>query len=346
MFSIAIIGLPNAGKSTLFRALTQKQVAIAPYPFTTIEPNTAQVPVPDPRLEELAALVKPQKTTPTVIEFVDIAGLVKDAHKGEGLGNQFLAQIQGCEAILEVIRGFEKTEVEHPEKTIDPQRDQEIIREELIRKDLELATRAIARHQKELKAGSKEKERHLPLLEKIREGLSRQKKISELALSPEELSTLPPYQFLTQKPFISLLNTGPEKRKVERSKGRNVAVLDLKWEEEVAQLSKEEQEDLEAPPLLDRIILKCYDNLELITFYTIAGGRETSAWSLKRGERAVTAANKVHSDFAKKFIRAEVIPFAQLVKAGSWQKAREEGLVKTVGRDYEMEDGDIIEFKV
>ncbi|PIS17454.1 MAG: redox-regulated ATPase YchF [Candidatus Nealsonbacteria bacterium CG09_land_8_20_14_0_10_42_14] len=287
-FSIGIVGLPNVGKSTLFKALTKKQVDIADYPFTTINPNVGVVAVPDERLEKIAQVIKPEKVTPTIIEFVDIAGLVKNAHKGEGLGNQFLAQIRNCDAILEVIKCFSANPT--------PDNDIEIIKTELAMKDLEV----------------------------------------------EEKENL-----LSKKPIVYVYNINEVGHEVGHamSNGHRMS-LNLKIEEEMSELSEAEKRELGVKSQLDQLILACYNILELITFYTITGGQETRAWTLQRGQTCPQAGGKVHSDFQEKFIRAEVINWQKLVEAGSWAKAREKGWLETVGRDYIVQDGDVIEFKI
>jgi len=284
-FSVGIIGLPNVGKSTLFKALTRKQVDIADYPFTTIHPNVGVVPVPDNKLQAVAEIIRPEKVTPTIIEFVDIAGLIKNAHKGEGLGNQFLAQIRNCEAICEVVRVFG----ENPA----PEDDMETIRIELEMKDLE----------------SKEKE-----------------------------------SLLSKKPKIYLFNSSQEADL--RSLASPGLTMDLKMEEEISQLSEQEKQELGVKSQLDKLILACYNVLELITFYTTTGGKEVRAWTLKEGSKAPEAGGRVHSDFEDKFIKAEVINWQKLIRAGSWQKARELGWLQTTGKDYVVQDGDVIEFKI
>ncbi len=281
-FSVGIVGLPNVGKSTLFHALTKNQVDIADYPFTTIDPNVGVVAVPDPRLEKIKEIVKPEKSVPTVIEFVDIAGLIKNAHKGEGLGNQFLGQIRNCDAIVQVVRAFGKDQ--------NPKEEIETIRTELDLKDLE----------------SEEKE-----------------------------------NLLSKKPTIYLYNVDQEN---EPSSDR--LSLNLKLEAEIADLSEKEKEELKIESKLDRLILACYNILNLITFYTITGGKETRAWTLQKGALAPEAGGKVHTDFQEKFIRAEAVSWQKLVQAESWQEAKKEGLVRTVGKDYQVQDGDVIEFKI
>ena len=334
-FSVGIIGLPNVGKSTLFKSLTKNPVDIAAYPFTTIHPNVGVVQVPDERLKKITEVIKPEKITPTVIEFVDIAGLVKDAHKGEGLGNQFLAHIRNCDAIVEVVRGFDDPNVEHVAGSIDPKRDIEIVKTELLMKDLETLENATAKE--------KQENRKLKLLNKIRGWVSQGKLISNLDLTAEEKSEIKEYQFLTQKPVGFILNTdGIKKSNLDIQ----YLAMNLKDEEEISDLSEKEAKELQIESKLDQLILACYNILDLITFYTVAGGKETRAWTLKKGLKAPDAGGVVHTDFEKKFIRAEVISWEKLVEAGNWHKARELGWIKTVGKDYEVEDGDVIEFKI
>ncbi|MCD6177986.1 redox-regulated ATPase YchF [bacterium] len=340
-FSVGIVGLPNAGKSTLFKALTKKSVEIASYPFTTISPNIGEVPVPDPRLKEIAKIVNPQKITPTTIKFIDIAGLVKEAHKGEGLGNQFLAQIRECNIILEVVRDFKNLNVEHIEKSIDPQRDMEIIKMELILKDLETTEKILEKLEKKVKSDNKEAKKKQEVLLRIKKTLSQGKKISEMNLKPEEESLIKEFRFLTQKPVIYLLNTDD---KVLLNP--NTLKLNLKLEEEISELSREEIKELGVKSNLDYLIRACYNVGDLITFFTIAGGKEVRAWSIKKNSSIIEAAKKVHSDFQEKFIKGEVISWQELVKISSWNKAKETGQLKIVGKDYKVKDGDVIEFKI
>lgn len=341
--SIGIVGLPNVGKSTLFKALTKKAVSIAPYPFTTIHPNLGIVQVPDERLRKIAEIIKPEKITPAQIEFVDIAGLVKGAHKGEGLGNQFLSQIRNCDAILMVIRAFFNEEVENVLGEINPQKEIEILKTELLMKDLETLERIFEKLEKEKRSAEKRILKKLLLIERIKNFVSQGKLISEISLSANEKKEIREYQFLTEKPMFFLLNV------CSRTFSKpNVPYLEmnLKEEAEFSALSEKEQKELGVTLKLDKLILACYNVLDLITFFTVAGGKEVRAWSLKRGENVLEAAAKVHSDFQEKFIRAEVIGWENLVKAGSWVKAKERGLIKTLGKEYVVQDGDVIEFKI
>jgi GTP-binding protein YchF len=343
-FSVGIVGLPNVGKSTLFKALTKNKVDIAAYPFTTVHPNVGVVTVPDERLDKIANVIKPEKTTPTIIEFVDIAGLVKGAHKGEGLGNQFLAQIRNCNAILEVVRAFEDPNVEHVTGKIQPESDIETVKIELLMKDLETIENLISKAGKDVKTKDKKAVHKLNLLEKIQTSLSQEKLVSEIDLTEEEKEEIKEYQLLTQKPIFYILNTDSGIKTLD-SKFEHLAV-NLKNEEEISELTENEIKELEFKTKLDQLILACYNILDLITFYTITGGKETRAWTLKRGLRAPAAGGVVHSDFEEKFIRAEVINWQKLVEAQSWKEVRESGLLKTAGKDYIVQDGDVIEFKI
>jgi len=344
-FSVGIVGLPNVGKSTLFKALTKKKVDIAAYPFTTLHPNYGTVSVPDERLEKIAQIIKPEKVTPTIVEFVDIAGIVKGAHKGEGLGNQFLAQIRNCDAILEVIRVFESPTVENVLGEINPEKEIEIVKVELLMKDLETLENLISKVQKDTKRDKKVFKK-LEFLEKIKEAVSQGKLISEIDLIEEEKLEIKEYQFLTQKPIFYVLNINNTKEENFVKLKAKFLSMNLKDEEEILELSESEIKELKLKSQLDQLILGCYNALSLITFFTIAGGKETRAWTVKRQTPTPMAGAKVHSDFEKKFIRAEVIPWQKLVEANSWLKARELGWLRTVGKDYLVADGDIIEFKI
>ena len=341
-FSIGIVGLPNVGKSTLFKALTKKKIDTAPYPFTTIQPNYGLVPVPDERLKKIAEIIKPEKVTPTAIEFVDIAGLVKDAHKGEGLGNQFLAQIRNSDAILEVVRVFENSEVENVLGEINPEKEIEIVKTELLMKDLETLEGVIEKISKEIK---KEKTtlKKFEFLKKIKERVAQGKLISETDLTKEEKNQLKEYQLLTAKPIIYIFNIDEKKLLISNL---NRISLNLKLEEEISELSPEEREELGMKSQLDQLITSCYNILDLITFFTVAGGKEVRAWILKKGLKAPEAGGVVHSDFQEKFIKAETINWSKLVEAGGWKEAREKGWLQIVGKDYIVQDGEVIEFKI
>ena len=343
-FSVGIVGLPNVGKSTLFKALTKKEVAISPRPFTTINPNIGIVRVPDQRLTAIAEVIKPQKTTPTTIEFVDIAGLIKGAHKGEGLGNQFLSHIRNCDAILEVVRIFDNPKVENVLREINPEKEIEVIKLELLMKDLEtLENLLIKIEKKSLAAGEKKDVEKIEFLKKVKNSVSESKSISELELNDKEKKEIKDYKFLTAKPIIYLFNTN---YKVSLNSKILHLELNLKDEEDVAELSEHEKQELEMDSHLDQIITSCYNTLDLITFFTIKGGKETRAWTIKQNSNIKTAGGVVHSDFEKKFIRAEVIPWKKLVDANSWAQARNKGWIQTAGKDYIVQDGDVIEFKI
>ena len=340
-FSVGIVGLPNVGKSTLFKSLTKKSVEIAPRPFTTIHPNIGMVSVPDQRLEKVAEVIRPEKVTPTVIEFVDIAGLVKGAHQGEGLGNQFLAQIRNCDAILEVVRLFSDPGVENVLGEINPEKEIEIVRIELLMKDLETLEGSITKLEKK---GDKSDSKKVATLKKLKEAVSRGKIISELALDREENFEIKEYQFLTAKPILNILNTNGKSK--ASGFGFKYLEINLKEEGDAAELSEEEKKELGLVSKMEKLIKACYDALDLVTFFTVAGGKEVRAWTLKRGARAPEAGGVVHTDFQKKFIKAEAIDWKQLVEAGSWTRAKEKGLVKTAGKDYVVQDGEVIEFKI
>ncbi len=343
-FSVAIIGLPNAGKSTLFKAITKKAVDIAAHPFTTIQPNVGIVAVPDERLKKIAQVTQPEKTTETFIEFTDIAGLVKGAHKGEGLGNQFLSHIRNCDAIVEVVRTFENINIEHVEGDINPKRDIETIKIELLMKDLETLEKILSKLETEVKTGDKKILKKLELFRKIKELTSQGKPISEIDLTDEEKLDIKEYRLLTEKPVMYLFNINQEN--VDSNSEFEHLTMNLKDEEEISDLTESEIKELEMKSQLDQLILNCYNILDLITFFTVTGEKETRAWTLENGSNALLAAEKVHSDFKERFIRAEVIPWQKLVAANSWSKAKESGSIKTVGKEYIVQDGDVIEFKI
>lgn len=334
-FSIGIIGLPNVGKSTLFKILTKKEVKIDSYPFTTIDPNVGKVAIPDKRLEKLAKIIKPEKVTPPFLEFIDIAGLVKGAHKGEGLGNQFLSHIRECDAIVEIVRAFKRKDVQHVEGEIDPKRDIEIIETELLMKDLEQTERALEKYKK-----IKEEQERVIFLEKIKDSLSKGIPLRNLSFQEKEKKFLKEYNFLTYKPILHLLNTDEENFQKDK-----FFKINLKLEEELLSLSEKEKEELKLESKIDLLILESYNILNLLTFYTIEKLKEIRGYLLKKGENDILkGAEKVHSDFKEKFKRAEVISFDKFIQNPSLLKLKEEGEIKIVGKDYLIKDGDIIKF--
>ncbi|MEK7167624.1 MAG: redox-regulated ATPase YchF [Patescibacteria group bacterium] len=344
-FSIGIVGLPNVGKSTLFKALTKKQVDAANYPFCTIDPNVGVVPVPDERLASLAEVSKSAKIVPTTIEFVDIAGLVKGASKGEGLGNQFLANIRSVDAIVQVVRQFSDANVIHVSGKVDPQSDQETINLELILADLQTLEKRLASNQKEARVNKKEALELEPILEKLKTGLENGKMAKEILTDPEEMGLVKDLSLLTLKPMIYVLNVDEDKVFQET----DYIAISAKIEAELAELPEEEAKKyLEELKLessgLDKLIKKAYDILSLITFIT-SGEMETKAWTVKRGVKAPQAAGVIHTDFEKGFIRAEIINWKDLVESGGEAKAREKGLIRLEGKDYIVQDGDIVHFR-
>jgi ribosome-binding ATPase YchF (GTP1/OBG family) len=323
--SIGIVGLPNVGKSTLFKILTKQNVNIANYPFATIDPNVGIVEVPDARLETLAKISNSAKVIPAIVEFYDIAGLVRGAYKGEGLGNQFLGHIKETQAIVIVLRVFSDNQIIHVEETVNPLRDLEIINSELILKDLETVSKRIERLEKEAKAGDKKVQKNLEILKKIYEKLNKGELIFKFSNEPIVLEL----NLLTAKKQIYLLNGKKEEVPEElilkiKSLGADYIVSNLK--------------DADSLP---ELIVSAYKILDLITFFT-TGEKETRAWTIKRGTKAPEAAGVIHSDFQKNFIRMEVVKFNDFVECKGWAGARQKGKIKIQGKDYVVEDGDIV----
>ena len=349
--SIGIVGLPNVGKSTLFNILTKKGVEAANYPFCTIDPNVGVVKVPDFRLEKLAAISKPAKVIATTIEFVDIAGLVAGAHKGEGLGNKFLAHIRECSAICEVVRDFKDLNVIHVEGRVDPASDKETINMELIFADLATVEKRLEKTRREAKSGDKEIIYNNRILEKIYEHLAAGKAVRDLFFDEEELIFVKTLNLLTIKPIIYLLNIDENHSgDILPNTDDLVIKINVKLEEEIASLPENEQAEyikelgLEQSGL-DKLIKSAYKILGLETFFT-TGADETRAWTIKKGIKAPQAAGEIHTDFIKGFVRAEVINWQKFVEAGSEAKAKELGWIRTEGKDYVFQDGDVTNFLI
>lgn len=358
---LGIVGLPNVGKSTLFNSITKAGAECANYPFCTIEPNVGVVPVPDERLDTLTKMYNPQKTTHAVIEFVDIAGLVKGASKGEGLGNKFLSHIRETDAIVEVVRCFEDGNVVHVDGNVDPIRDIETINLELIFADLEMVNKRIDKAKKNLKA-NKKYQMEVDLFERIKETLEQGLPVRTLEFNEEEAPLVKETFLLTTKPILYVANISenqienaendPLVLKVkEYAKKENAEVIPLcvKIEEELSGLEEDDKKEmLEALGLaesgLDKVIKRSYDLLGLMSFLT-AGEPEVRAWTIKKGTKAPQAAGKIHSDIERGFIKAEVISFNDLINAGNMVQAKEKGLVRQEGKEYVMQDGDIVLFK-
>jgi GTP-binding protein YchF len=358
-FKCGIVGLPNVGKSTLFNCLTKAEIAAENYPFCTIDPNVGMVPVPDPRLEALAAIVKPEKVLPTTMQFVDIAGLVAGASKGEGLGNKFLAHIRETDAIAHIVRCFEDDDVTHVAGRVDPIADIETIDTELVLADLETAEKALERTAKQTKSGDKDAIRLAALLERVVAHLGEGRPLRALELEAEDRLRLKTWQFITAKPVLYVANvddTSDERNPLVDSvrqraveEGAEVVVVSAAMEAELAQLEPEEQAEFladlgESEPGLNRLIRAGYALLDLLTFFT-AGPKEVRAWTVRRGATAPEAAGRIHTDFQKGFIRAETTAFEDYIEAGGEAGAKAAGKLRLEGKDYVVVEGDVMHFR-
>lgn len=362
--SVGIIGLPNVGKSTTFNALLKKKQAEASnFPFCTIEPNVGCVTVPDERLDKIFSVSQSRKKIPTTIEFVDIAGLVKGAHKGEGLGNQFLSHIREVDAIVEVVRNFQNPDVAHVAGKVQPEDDMETINLELIMADLQTVNKRLEKVSKDAKSGDKVIMQEKTVLEKIKIELSsrggpalggeNEKPVRDMQFTEEKMAVVKSYNLLTAKPLLYVFNVDEKndfEAPTEGAGHTNVITLNAQLESEIAELPEDEQEEYKkelgiAQTGLDKLITASYRLLNLITFFTF-NEKETRAWTVKKGTKAPEAAGIIHTDFQKNFIRAEVINWEKFVEAGGWTSAKEKGIVRTEGKDCEIKDGDICYFLI
>ena len=349
--TIGIVGLPNVGKSTLFKTLTKKQVLIANYPFATIDPNVGVVLVPDERVDKLAELSKSKKKIYATVDFVDIAGLVKGAAQGEGLGNKFLSHIREVDAILYVLRAFKNADIINTQTDINPLRDKEILDVELILKDLETVNKRIDGLEGDVRSGKKEAIKEMEAFKKAKDFLSQEKILIDQQFSEDENKILKSFQLLTFKPRLYLLNGKDEEVSREvldvfQKNNWQYLIIDMATEFEAEGLTSQERRDIGLPELseTDILVKKSYELLDLITFLT-TGEDETRAWTIKKGEKAPKAGAAIHTDFENKFVKAEVVFWQDLLDAGGYPKAREQGKLRTEGKEYVVRDGDVIEFK-
>lgn len=362
--SIGIVGLPNVGKSTLFNALTRKSVLVANYPFATIDPSVGVVAVPDDRLWKLSEFSKSAKTIPAAVEFVDIAGLVKGASAGEGLGNQFLSNIRETDAIAQVVRIFEDDNIIHVDGKINPVKDIEVINLELILADLQTVTKRLSNLGKEVKAGRKEAIIESGMLERVKSALESEKLASSVSVNEFEAPFLKSMHLLTAKPMLFVFNKKAGGKNLDemnderyqalmkhcQNVGASWVAVDAGIEHELKDLNDSEKKDFREglgakDDGIDNLIKKGYQLLDLITYFT-TGEDESRAWTIKRGWTAPLAGTAIHTDFKDKFVRAEIIEWNKLLEAGSYGAAREKGWVRTEGKEYVVKDGDVIEFKI